>query len=166
MAIEDISLLGSPFFTNIILPFFLVFVVVFAMLEKTQVLGKKKDINVIIALIFGLVAVGVPAAIGVLSSLIPVIAVLLIILFAWFLIFGFVGGFVNAEFSPGLRKTFLVLIGVVILGIITWAIGLFDYITLDKTLSAQVMQLTILIGAIIAVIAIVVGGSTPTEEGK
>ncbi|MFC1685785.1 hypothetical protein ACFLZZ_02050 [Nanoarchaeota archaeon] len=162
MALEQFSLLGSPFLTNIVLPFVLVFTILFAILEKTELLGKKRDVNAIVSLVMGLLAVGVPAAIGVIQDLIPVIAVLMIILFAWFLIFGFVGSRFWKDskddfWSPGLQKTFLILLGVVILGVITWATGLFDYVILDEALTAKVIQITLLVGAIVAVIAVVIG---------
>lgn len=162
MAVEQFNLLGSPFFTNVILPFVLVFTVIFAILEKTAVLGKKKDVNAIVALILGLVAVGVPAAIGVLQNLIPVIAVLIIILFSWFLVFGFVGDRVgDPGWSKGMIKVFLIVIGIILLGIVTWAVGIFDYVIVDQVLTAKVMQMTLLVGAIIAIVAIVV-----TSEDK
>ena len=164
MAVEQFNLLGTPFFTNVILPFVLVFTVMFAILEKTKVLGEKKDVNAIVSLIMGLVAVGVPAAIGVLQDLIPVIAVMIIILFSWFLVFGFVGTRVgDPGWSKGMQKTFLVIIGIILLGVITWAVGIFDYVIVDQILTAKVMQMTLLVGAIIAIVAIVVSSENKPE---
>jgi len=166
MAIEQLGLLGNSFFSNIILPFVLIFTIVFSILEKTEILGKKKDIDAIVALIFGLIAVGVPAAMGVLNNLIPVIAVLIVILFVWFLVFAFVGERVKPEWSSGLKKFFAVVIGIIILGMITWATGLFDYVIIDQALAAKVGQMVLLVGAIIAVIAVVIGASEHGEEKK
>jgi len=167
MALEQFSLLGSPFLTNIVLPFVLIFVVVFAILDKTELLGKKrKDVNAVVGLIFALVAVGVPAAVGVLANLIPLIAILIVILLAWFLVFGFIGSRFKTDWSEGMKKTFLAVIGVVILAIITWATGLFDYISLNDALSAQVMQIVLLIGVIAAIIAVVVGGGEDKDKDK
>jgi len=167
MVALNFDLLGSPFFTNIVLPFVLVFTVVFAILDKTQLLGERKDVNSIIAMIFGLIAVGVPAAMGVLSNLIPVIAVLIIILFAWFLVFGFVGTRLpSAKWTPGLIKTFLVFIGLVLMGVIAWATGLFNFAAADDLMTGQFIQMVLLIGAIVAVIAVVVGGKKEGGEEK
>jgi len=164
----DLGLLGNEFFTNVLLPFVLVFTVVFAMLEKTEILGKKKDIHAIISLIISLIAIGVPAAIGTIQKFIPVIAVFLIILFAWMLIFGFAGTRVKAEWSEGLKKFFLVFLGVVLISIIVWAIGsttgFLDKINVNQVLSAQITQTILFIGAIVAVIAIVV--SSEEKGGK
>jgi len=162
MAIE-IGLLGNAFFTNVILPFILVFTVVFAILEKTKVLGEKRDIHAIIALVISLIAIGVPAAVGTLQSFIPVIAVVIIILFAWMLVFGFANGEVKVEFSKGLKSFFLIFLGVVLLAAAVWAItsstGILAKINLDQVLSAQITQMVLFVGAIVAVIAIAISGS-------
>lgn len=170
MALEQIGLLGNSFFTNIILPFVLVFTVIFAVLQKVQTISDKKDINAVVALIFALIVVGVPTAVGVLANIIPVIAVIIVILFTWFLVFGFLnrGGGVKPNWTDPLQKLFAVVIGVILLGVIAWATGLFDYITIDKIIEAQVVQFGLLIGAIIAVISVVVAGtddSKPAREG-
>lgn len=169
MALEQIGLLGNAFFTNIILPFVLVFTVVFSVLQKVEILSDKRDVNATVALIFALIVVGVPTAVGVIANLIPVIAVMVIILFTWFLIFGFInkGGGVKPKWTDSMMKLFAVVIGVILLGIITWAVGLFDYITVDKVITAQVVQFGLLIGAIITVIAVVVSGTdshTPQDK--
>ncbi len=169
MALEQISLLGSPFLTNIVLPFVLVFTVVFAILEKTELLGKaRKDINAIVSLVIALLATGVPAAIGVLQNLIPVIAILIVILFGWFLVFGFVGTQMEDKklWTSTLQRLFSIVLGVILLGIVTWAVGVFDYVTVDPATAARVGQFVLLLGAIIAVVAIVVASSPATTGGK
>ena len=166
----DLGLLGNEFFTNVILPFVLVFTVLFAILEKTALLGEKKDIHAIVALIISLIAIGVPAAVGTLQKFIPVMAVMLIILFAWLLVFGFAGKSVDVDWSPGLKKFFMVFLGVILLVVITWAIasttGWLDKINLNEVLSAQITQMVIFVGAIVAVIAIAVGSSDEVHRKK
>ena len=161
MAIE-IGLLGNEFFTNVILPFILVFTVVFAILEKTEILGKKRDIHAIISLVISLIAIGVPAAVGTLQRFIPVIAVIIIIFFAWMLVFGFVHGEVEVDFSKGLKTFFLIFLGVVLLATAVWAVtsttGILTKINLDQVLSAQITQMVLFVGAIVAVIAIAISG--------
>lgn len=167
MALEQIGLLGNAFFTNIILPFVLVFTVVFAVLQKVKVLSDAKDVNAVVSMIFALTVVGVPAAVGVISNIIPVIAVFTIILFVWFMITGFAtASGVNTSWPEGLKKLFQVILGLVLLSTIAWATGLFDYITVDKAVAAQYAQFAILIGAIIAVIAVVVGGAADGKKDK
>jgi len=162
----DLGLLGNEFFTNVILPFVLVFTVIFAILEKVEILGKKKDIHAIVSLIISLIVIGVPAAIGTLQKFIPIMAIILVILFAWLLVFGFAGKSVEVEWSPGLKKFFMIVLGIVLLVTIAWAVGsttgILDKINVNSILSAQITQMVLFIGAIVAVIAIAISA----EEHK
>ena len=157
MAAAQLGLLGSEFFTNIVLPFLFIFTIVFAILEKTKALGQKKDINAIVALVFGLITVGVPSAIGVVLNFIPIIVVLIVIIIAWFMTYGFVGGWEKTGVSDAWKKTFQIILGIAFIGSIAWATGAYKYI-IDKPWAGQVGQTILLIGAIIAVIAIVISG--------
>jgi len=166
----DIGLLGNAFFTNVILPFILVFTVVFAILEKTEILGKKKDIHAVISFVISLIAIGVPTAVGILQKFIPIIAVIIIILFAWLLVFGFANKTAEVKFSEGLRRFFLIALGVVLLAVIVWAIGSttgwLDQLNINSVLSAQVTQMVLFAGAVIAVIAIAISSSDHEKEHK
>jgi len=164
----DLGLLSSGFMTNVILPFILVFIVLFAILEKVEILGKKRDIHAIVALIVSLIAIGVPAAIGTIQAFIPVIAVILIILFAWFLVFGFAGHSVEVQWSTGLKRFFMIVLGLVLLVTIVWAVGsstgFLQKINLDQVLSAQITQMVLFVGAIVAVIAIAISAEEPKKH--
>ena len=81
----------DPFFTNIILPFLLVFVVIFAILRKSQVLGDNKFADVIVAAVIAFIFVGVPTVVGFTMRLLPIITVLIVIILCYYLIFGFLG---------------------------------------------------------------------------
>ena len=52
-----VSILRDFGVLDFLLPFILVFTIIFAVLQKTEVLGKKKNFNVIIALVMGLLFV-------------------------------------------------------------------------------------------------------------
>jgi hypothetical protein len=159
----SLGLLGSEFFINLILPFLFIFTIVFAILDKTKFLGEKKDINAIVALVFGLVTVGVPWAIGVVLNIIPVVAVIIVILIAWLMTYGFVGGYTPGEgISKAWLKTFQILLGIVFIGVIVWATGLYKIVA-DKPWASQIGETVFLVGAIIAVIAIVISGKEPSK---
>ena len=92
MAVETLSLFTHPLFMNVILPFLLIFTVVYALLEKTGVLGSdKKYANLIVAFVIGFMFIGVQSMVGFTLKIIPVIAVMIIILLGYFLVFGFIG---------------------------------------------------------------------------
>lgn len=95
MATYSGTILSSPFFVEGVLPFLLVFVLVYAVLQKTKILGEdKKQINAIISLVIGLIAVSFSSYVGVIVNLIPVLAVGLVIILVFLLLWGivFVGG--------------------------------------------------------------------------
>ena len=158
----ELGLLGSGIFANVVLPFLLIFTVVYAILDKTQILGKKKDISAIVALAFSLIAVGVPSAVGVVLSFIPIVVVIIVILLGWLLTYGFVGGEVNPA-SPAWRKTFQILLSITFVGAILWVTGAYKLIA-NKPWANQAGQTVLLIGVIIAVIAIVISGGKPEEK--
>ncbi len=154
----QLGLLGSEFFTMVVLPFLLVFVVVFAVLQKTKILGSaKKDLHAVVALVFGLMVVGVPQVVGVVLNIIPVVAVIIIILLSWMLTYGFVGGTKDGEVSPAWKVAFQVILSLVFLGLIAWSTGLYK-LALGKAWANQIGSTLLLIGAIAAVISIVVSG--------
>ena len=167
MALESsLGLFGQPLFTNIILPFLLVFTVVFAILEKTSILGKdKRQINALVAFVFGLLSIGVPAAIGVVSRIIPIITVMIVILLSFMLVFGLIGGMEEGGKVPKpLRTTFGILLGLAFLVTILWATGALDFLK-SQPWSDTALTTVIIVAFIVAVISIVVS-SGPKEAGK
>ena len=162
------GILSSEFFTNVILPFLLIFVVVFAILEKTKILGIKRDINAIVALVFGLATVGLPSAFGAVDliiKLIPIIAAIVVILLAFMITYGFIGGTKEGGLGDPWQRFFAIVIGLAMIAAILWATGVLGVIT-SQVWASQAIQTTILIGAVIAVIAIVTSGPAPPKEQK
>ena len=143
---------------DVVLPFLLIFTIVFAILDKTRILGKKKDINAVVALAFGLLTVGVPMAIKVMLNIIPIIAIIIVILLGWILTYGFIGGYKEGmELSILWRRTFQIILILAFIGAIAWATGTWNIIS-DKPWASQIGQTIILVGAMVAVFAIVISG--------
>ncbi|MEM2956179.1 MAG: hypothetical protein QW041_01205 [Candidatus Pacearchaeota archaeon] len=158
-----LGILGSEIFTNVILPFLFIFTVIFAILEKTKFLGEKKDISAIVALVFGLVSVGVPWAIGVVLNIIPIVAVIVVILISWLMTYGFMGGYEPGKgISDAWKKTFQILLGLAFIGIIVFSTGIYKLVMNKPDLARQIGEAILMIGAIIAVIAIVISGEKAT----
>ena len=80
----------SPFFVNIILPFVLVFTLVFAILEKTRLLGENKQIDAIVGVVIGLFLISVPGPRDIVILLMPFLAVSIVILLVFMIIYGFI----------------------------------------------------------------------------
>lgn len=83
------TILSHPLFVEIILPFMLVFVLIFAILQKTKILGEgKKQIDALIALVMGLVVVSFSYATGIIISLIPFLAIGSVVILIFMLLYG------------------------------------------------------------------------------
>ena len=169
MATFSGTVLSSPFFVEGVLPFLLVFVLVYAVLQKSKILGdEKKQINAIVSLVIGLIVISFSNYVGIIVNLIPILAVGLVIILVFLLLWGivFVGG---EEFKvPGwVRMGFggLAFIAILIASLIfTGAWDYFkDYLSGDSTLFTNIIFLVI-VGIAIAV---VVGfGGKGGEKGK
>ena len=85
-----IDFLQSFGFFDVVLPFILVFALVFAILEKTKILGKedKKNVNALVAFVVGLFVVGTTNVVVILRDAIPLISLVLIVLLCFMLLVG------------------------------------------------------------------------------
>lgn len=119
MAAQTLGLLANPFFTNVILPFLLIFTVIFAILQKTKLLGDKKGIDIIVAVVIGLIFVGVQAVVGFTLKLLPITAALIVVLLSIYLVFGFIG----VHQSKALQIALGIIFGIALIVVLLWATG-------------------------------------------
>jgi len=160
------TILQSPFFLEIILPFLLVFTIVYAVLQKSEILGKdKRQIDAIVGLVIGLIVVSFGKATGIIINLMPFLAVSLVVILVFMILYGSVhtGAL---ELNKGVKVTFGILaaIGVVIaLLVIT---GAWDYISglFGGVTASSVATNIIFIALIIGAIAAVIMGSKESEK--
>jgi len=76
-----------------LLPFLLVFVVVFAILQKSKILGDgRQQIDAIVGLVVGLILIGVPGPRDIIVGIMPWMAVGVAVLLVFLLLYGFVAG--------------------------------------------------------------------------
>jgi hypothetical protein len=113
-------------FKDFMLPFVFMFVLIFAILQKTGILGKdKKQLDAIVAFVISLIFVSVAYPKLVVGNLILVLTVALVVIFIGLLLWGFlIGGEAKFSFDAKWMK-WVVGIGVtvfVILAVI-WASG-------------------------------------------
>jgi len=78
--------------TSFVYPFLLIFAIVFGLLEKTKLLGEKKQLNAIIAFVIGLVFVAAVDPKLIVENLIMFLSVAIVIVFVVLLIWGFITG--------------------------------------------------------------------------
>jgi len=114
----------SAFFTEMLLPFLLVFVVVFAILQKSKILGEEKaQIDAIVALVIGLILIGVPGPRDIIVGLMPWMAVGVAVILVFLILYGFVAG--DLSKAPDWMKiTFGILAGLFTIGVVLYVSGL------------------------------------------
>lgn len=128
------TILQSEILTKFVYPFLLVFFIVFAVLEKTKVLGAdKKQLNALMAFVIGLVFVGAVFPKIIVANLILFLTVALVIMFVVLLLWGFVAsGEKGFEVGKGLKIALMVIIGIAVIVAVFWASGVnggfFDFL--------------------------------------
>jgi len=163
------TILTSPLFIEMILPFILVFTVVFAILQKSKILGEgKKQIDAIVALVIALIVVSFANATGIIISLMPFLAVSVIVILVFLLLYSM--GFQGEDkfvLGKGIRVALgiVVLIAVVIAVMVAtgaWSYLKNEWLFGDSGSSVVVNGIFILIVA--AAIAVAVSGGKKKEE--
>lgn len=124
-----VGIIGIEWFSQVILPFILVFTLIFAILEKSKILGEgKHQVNSIISLVIGLLIIGVGVARDMINDIIPVIAVVAVIIFVFMLLLGVTAGKEGALIREGglnkpLQITVGILVGIVLIITLLWSSG-------------------------------------------
>jgi len=95
---------------DVILPFILVFTIVFAMLERSQVLGKARNINALVAFVLGFLAVLATQLLNVINTLLSYLVLALLASLFFSMLLGLAGG-AKAATSKGMRAIAGVLFG-------------------------------------------------------
>lgn len=83
------TIINTSLVQEVILPFLLVFVVIFAILQKTKILGDgKKQIDALVALAVGLIVISFGYATGIIITLVPFLAVSAIVILVFMILYG------------------------------------------------------------------------------
>jgi hypothetical protein len=120
--------LQNTIFTSFILPFFLIFFIAFAILQKTKILGESAQgqLNAFISLIIGFIFVAAFNYSSVVNNLVLFLSISLVVIFVGMLLWGFVSGGESSFFKEksGLRTILLIALFIaVIIGVI-WSFGI------------------------------------------
>ena len=156
------SILTSAIFSELVLPFLLVFVLVFAILEKTKILGENKSqINAIIGFIIGLIFVSFGYAVELTTKLLGVMAVIAVILLVFIMLYSFAVGRKEFEMPKQLATTFGILIGIALIITLLVLTGYWDYIinAFSGGEGSSIAMNIFFILMIIAAVAIVLSGN-------
>jgi len=152
----------TPLFADYILPFVLVFTLIFAVLQKTQLLGDgKKQINAIIGLIVGLILISFPFARDIVVQLMPFLAVSSVILLVFMLLYGFVWGKKEGDvLHKGVKISLAIILGLALITAILVISGYWSPVynfMFNREGATQVwinvLLIVIIAGAVVSVVA-------------
>ncbi len=119
------TILSNWIFKDILLPFLLIFFIVFAILEKTKLFGEdKKRINALIAFVISLIFVGAFSYTNVINNLTLFLTITIVCVFVILLIWGFIFGD-KEGFKPTKWMTWILGItaGIAFAWAVIWANG-------------------------------------------
>ena len=164
-------------FIDVLLPFLLVFTIIFAILEKTKILGEgKRNMNVGIAMIFALIVViphitgNFPAGydpVQIINAALPSVSLVIIAIVSLMIL---VGVFAHDRLLWGMTAPgWIGLVSIVIIAFIFgsaagwWQVGFLDW--LDSIFGSDVIAVIIMILVFGVIIAFVTGGGEAEKKG-
>ena len=161
----------NPIFTEMILPFVLIFVLVFAILQRTKILGEgKKQNDSLVALAIGLLLIGVPVARNVVIDVVPWMAVGMVFLLFFFLLYGFgekdvLDGVANTKWIKNmLQYGAVAFIALVIIFVTPLGTFLLDFS--DSYSNSGIWANIFMIAIIIGVIAVALSGKNDNSSSS
>lgn len=150
-----------------VLPFLLIFSVVFGILESTKILGKQKGVHVIVALVIGLLSLRFGFVQQFFGELFPRLAVGIAVVLALLILTGlFIAKEETRYWLWGLAAISVIVLLIVLVGSFEGAGWLGYYGGYIGDYAELIVGAVLLIGVIIAVSASGGGGSTDREAGK
>jgi hypothetical protein len=122
-----ITIFQNIIFKEFILPFLLVFTIVFALLDKTSILGEdKKQLNAIVAFVVGLIFIGVAYPKDIVNNMVLFLVVAVVLAFITLMLWGFISGN-NLEKNILTNRAVMWVIGIAIVlavvAALVWASG-------------------------------------------
>ncbi len=162
------TILSHPIFVETILPFVLIFTIVFAVLQKSKIFGEdKRQIDSIVALVFGILVISFAQAVGVILQLIPFLAVSLIVILVLMILMGSFSTEEKFKFPKPLNIILIVLVVLAVVAAVVYASGLGNYLIdfLFFAGATGILANIIFIGTIVgAVIAVIVGSRKKKDK--
>jgi hypothetical protein len=162
-----LTFLQSPVLTKFILPFLLIFFIVFAVLEKTKIFANKQ-LNAFIAFIMGFIFVSAVFPKEIVGNLILFLAIALVVVFVVLLLWGFVGGEEGLKLSnapKGLKWVIGIVIIISVVFAVFWAAGLDTLGFFDKIFHSSWSDAfwtnVFFVVIVAAALAVVISGGKP-----
>lgn len=164
-------------FFDVILPFLLVFTIVFGILEKTRIFGvekiggesyPKKNLNSMVAFVMAFFVVATKEIVASFQVSLPQVVLILTIILCFLMLAGsFMGdkefNFENTGWAKFLTLVAFIAVVLIFLNSFGWLTPIIGYIQLNP---GTVVVPAVLIGVVIGTIVYVVGGKVEAKEKK
>lgn len=163
------TILQSGLFMNLVLPFLLVFTVIFAILQKSEILGKgKKQVDALVALAVGLIVVAFGNYVEIIGKMTAFLGVAVVVILVFLILTSIF--YPQAEFRLGdnVKKVGMgVAVVAVIIALLVYT-GSWDYLKGAFSGSGSGLLTNIIfivvIGAAVAALAFSGGGDKPSGK--
>ena len=160
MALEE-TFLQNWIVAKFVLPFFLVWFIVFAILEKAKPLGEKHQLNALVSTVIGLIFVSAVFPKEVVGNLILFLTIAMVVIFVSLLLWGFVNNG-EAKIDGWVLKLSAGVIVIAVIIAVFWAVGLrvdffndvIDFL-FHQSWSATFWTNVLFVGAIAVALAVV-----------
>ncbi|UCD21140.1 MAG: hypothetical protein JSW08_01175 [archaeon] len=160
---EPFSVATNPLFYKVILPFILVFAVVFAILDKAEILGEgKRMTNLIVAFAIAFIFIGVPSIVNVALTFIPIVALIIVILLCLLLLLGFAN--INIKKNKTLKTILGIVLGIAVVVAVLWSTGIFKSFSNVSASPNTIGYIVFIAIFVVAIIAVVAGGKKPSSK--
>lgn len=164
------TILSSPLFLEIVWPFVLVFTVIFAILQKTEILGKgKRQIDALVAATIGLITTSFGYATGVIVSIVPFLAVAAVVILIFMILYGMtfgVEGEGKFKLHKGIQRTIGALAAIGVIAVTLYATGGWTWITdwFDTGDQSGIIANVLVVGLIVIAFVVVLIGDRSSEK--
>lgn len=152
---------------EVALPFLLIFTLTFAMLQKSRILGSAKNLNVVIALVVGILFVRNQQLVALVNRFLPNVSMVIVIFLMLLLLISI---FIGDAYS-GWGKNMLTFAAIVSIIAIIWSLSV-DYLKGSDLvpswllgLSSETKTIVILAAALVIIIWLVVREPSAAGEG-
>lgn len=120
------TILQAPLLTDFVYPFLIVFLISFAVIQKTKLMGdadNKEQINAFLSFVIGLIFVSAVYPKQVVENLVLFLAVSLVVLFVFLLLWYFILGEDGPQATKGAKGALAVIFGLAFIVAVLWATG-------------------------------------------
>lgn len=166
------TIFSSPIFFQTILPFLLIFALVFAILEKSKILGENKhQVNAVVSIVIGLIVISFGYAVYMINSLLPFMAVGLVIILVFMIMVGalYVGG-EEFKLAKGVKYAVMGIIAAAVVVAVLYFAGAWDYlyrvVTGGETGTTILTNVIFVVLIAAAIVAVLVGGGKAKDKDK